>query len=119
MLRAFHPLSVPALHLDDRAARHEQARAEAEEQADDLWAGILGSLRGSAPRARLVLNHLNPLIRRISSLRDPELIGTATESLYGQALLMAQRPLRPADSALLNRAFIGLLEWATHGENGR
>jgi molecular chaperone HtpG len=119
VLRAFHPLSVPALHLDDRAARHEQARAEAAEQADDLWAGILGSLRGSAPRARLVLNHLNPLIRRIGALKDPELIGTATESLYGQALLMAQRPLRPADSALLNRAFLGLLEWATHGEDGR
>ncbi|MEV7887992.1 HSP90 family protein [Streptomyces sp. NPDC002817] len=119
VLRAFRPLSVPALHLDDRSARHEQARAEAESQADDLWAGILGSLRGSAPRARLVLNHLNPLIRRISSLGDPELIGTATESLYGQALLMAQRPLRPADSALLNRAFMGLLEWATNGEEGR
>ncbi|MFI2644977.1 HSP90 family protein [Streptomyces sp. NPDC018610] len=119
VLRAFHPLSVPALHLDDRSARHERARAEAEERADDLWAGILGSLRGGAPRARLVLNHLNPLIRRIASLTEPELIGTATESLYGQALLMAQRPLRPADSALLNRAFIGLLEWATHGEDGR
>ncbi|MGN9818749.1 HSP90 family protein [Streptomyces sp. SD11] len=116
VLRAFHPLSVPALHLDDRAARHEQARADAEEQADDLWAGILGSLRGTAPRARLVLNHLNPLIRRISSLDDRELIGTATESLYGQALLMAQRPLRPADSALLNRSFMGLLEWATHND---
>jgi molecular chaperone HtpG len=119
VLRAFHPLSVPALHLDDRDARHEQARADAEAQADDLWAGILGSLRGSAPRARLVLNHLNPLVRRISALPDPELIGTAAESLYGQALLMAQRPLRPADSALLNRAFIGLLEWATHSEDGR
>ncbi|ATW50803.1 HSP90 family protein [Streptomyces peucetius] len=118
-LRAFHPLTVPALHLDDRAARHERARVEEEAQADDLWAGILGSLRSSAPRAQLVLNHLNPLIRRIGSL-DGELAGTATEALYGQALLMAQRPLRPADSALLNRAFMGLLEWATHdGENGR
>ncbi|WP_153813049.1 HSP90 family protein [Streptomyces sp. SUK 48] len=115
VLRAFHPLSVPALHLDDRSARHEQARAAAEEQADDLWAGILGSLRGGAPRARLVLNHLNPLIRRVSSLDDAELIGTAVESLYGQALLRAQRPLRPADSALLNRAFIDLLDWATRG----
>ncbi|MFE7133088.1 HSP90 family protein [Streptomyces sp. NPDC057638] len=119
-LRAFHPLTVPALHLDDRTARHERARADAEEQADDLWAGILGSLRGSAPRARLVLNHRSPLIRRISSLGDAELTGTAVEALYGQALLMAQRPLRPADSALLNRAFAGLLEWTTHDqENGR
>jgi molecular chaperone HtpG len=113
-LRAFHPVSVPALHLDDRAARHERDRAEAEAEADELWAGILGSLRGGgAPRARLVLNHLNPLVRRISSLREPGLVGTAAQSLYGQALLMAQRPLRPADTALLNRAFLGLLEWAT------
>ncbi|MEU5403129.1 HSP90 family protein [Streptomyces sp. NPDC005963] len=120
VLRAFHPLTVPALHLDDRAARHERARAEAEEEAGELWAGILGSLRGSAPRARLVLNHLNPLVRRIIALPDAELAATATEALYGQALLMAQRPLRPADSALLNRAFVGLLEWATHDqENGR
>ncbi|MFF3561166.1 HSP90 family protein [Streptomyces sp. NPDC002574] len=111
-LRAFHPVTVPALHLDDRSARHERARAEEEEQADDLWAGILGSLRGGAPRARLVLNHLNPLVRRISGFGDAELAGTAAEALYGQALLMAQRPLRPADSALLNRAFLGLLQWA-------
>ncbi|MFF7212606.1 HSP90 family protein [Streptomyces sp. NPDC008238] len=117
-LRTFHPITVPALHLDDRAARHERARAEEEEQADELWAGILGSLRGGAPRARLVLNHLNPLVRRISGFNDPELVGTAAEALYGQALLMAQRPLRPADSALLNRAFLGLLQWAAQTADG-
>lgn len=117
-LRTFHPITVPALHLDDRDARHERARAEEEEQADELWAGILGSLRGGAPRARLVLNHLNPLVRRISGFTDPELVGTAAEALYGQALLMAQRPLRPADSALLNRAFLGLLQWAAQTADG-
>ncbi|MGO4636801.1 HSP90 family protein, partial [Streptomyces sp. 2RAF24] len=72
-LRSFHPVTVPALHLDDRSARHEQARAEAEGEADDLWAGILGSLRGSAPRARLVLNHQSPLVRRIAALDEPQL----------------------------------------------
>ncbi|WP_129284969.1 HSP90 family protein [Streptomyces sp. GZWMJZ-114] len=112
-LRAFHPVTVPALHLDDRQARHEQARQEATEEADALWSGILGSLRGETPRARLVLNHLNPLVRRIASLPNTELAGTAVEALYGQSLLMARRPLRPADSALLNRAFAGLLEWST------
>ncbi|MFE0427385.1 HSP90 family protein, partial [Streptomyces sp. NPDC058953] len=110
----FQPVSVPALYLDDRQARHERDRSTARENADSLWTDILGSLRGSAPRARLVLNHNNPLIRRIAALPDPELTGTAIESLYGQALLMAQRPLRPADTTLLNRAFLGLLEWATH-----
>ncbi|WP_329403203.1 HSP90 family protein [Streptomyces melanogenes] len=114
VLRAFQPVTVPALFLDDRQARHERDRAAAQENADSLWNDILGALRGSAPRARLVLNHNNPLIRRIAALPDAELTGTAVESLYGQALLMSQRPLRPADSTLLNRAFLGLLEWATH-----
>ncbi|MFD3676015.1 HSP90 family protein [Streptomyces sp. NPDC058613] len=114
LLRAFQPVSVPALYLDDRQARQERDRTAALESADSLWSGILGALRGSAPRARLVLNHNNPLVRRISTLPDGELTGTAVESLYGQALLMSQRPLRPADSTLLNRAFLGLLEWATH-----
>ncbi|MFG2974037.1 HSP90 family protein [Streptomyces sp. NPDC048331] len=119
VLRAFQPVSVPALYLDDRQARQERDRTAALESADSLWSGILGALRGSAPRARLVLNHNNPLIRRIAALPDEALTGTAVESLYGQALLMSQRPLRPADSTLLNRAFLGLLEWATHSTDAR
>ncbi|MFZ3498857.1 HSP90 family protein [Streptomyces sp. 5.8] len=114
VLRAFQPAAVPALYLDDRQARQERDRSAALESADSLWSGILGSLRGSAPRARLVLNHNNPLIRRIAALPDEALTATAVESLYGQALLRSQRPLRAADTTLLNRAFLGLLEWATH-----
>ncbi|MFG2235196.1 HSP90 family protein [Streptomyces sp. NPDC048723] len=119
VLRAFQPVAVPALYLDDRQARQERDRTAALESADSLWSGILGALRGSAPRARLVLNHNNPLVRRIAALPDEALTGTAVESLYGQALLMSQRPLRPADSTLLNRAFLGLLEWATHSTDSR
>ncbi|MFF4424838.1 HSP90 family protein [Streptomyces sp. NPDC001549] len=119
VLRAFQPVAVPALYLDDRQARQERDRTAALESADSLWSGILGALRGSAPRARLVLNHNNPLVRRIATLPDEALTGTAVESLYGQALLMSQRPLRPADSTLLNRAFLGLLEWATHSTDSR
>ncbi|MBT2471993.1 HSP90 family protein [Streptomyces sp. ISL-66] len=119
VLRAFQPVAVPALYLDDRQARQERDRTAALDSADSLWSGILGALRGSAPRARLVLNHNNPLIRRIAALPDEALTATAVESLYGQALLMSQRPLRAADSTLLNRAFLGLLEWATHPADTR
>lgn len=113
VVRAFHPAALAAVHLDDRSARHERARADAEGEADDLWAGILGALRDEAPRARLVLNHLNPLVRRIAALPDADLSGVAIEALYGQSLLQARRPLRPVDQALVNRAFGELLEWAT------
>ncbi|MFI6586694.1 HSP90 family protein [Embleya sp. NPDC050493] len=120
-LRTFQPVTVPALLLDGRDARGERGRAEAEQDAagrgDDLWSGILGSLRGQGPRARLVLNHLNPLVRRIAGLDDPELARAAVEGLYGQALLLSHRPLTSAETGLLGRSFLGLLERAVHQPN--
>ena len=113
VLRAFAPVSVPALHLDSREARHERSRAETEAAADELWAEILGALKSTAPRAQLVLNHHSPVVRRLTGITDRALLTTAVEALYGQALLMTHRPLRPADTALLNRAFGDLLAWAS------
>jgi molecular chaperone HtpG len=113
ILRAFHPVSVPALHLDSRAARTERARADVAADSDDLWAEILGALKSSAPRAQLVLNYHNPIVRRLARIQDRALLAAAVESLYGQALLMTHQPLRPADAALLNRAFGELLNRAT------
>jgi molecular chaperone HtpG len=119
-LRAFHPLTIPALLLDGREARHERARADAETQAaavtDDLWADILGALRTAGPRARLVLNHRSSLIQGLIELDDAELAGTGVEAVYGQALLLSKRPLRAAEAALLNRAFLGLLAHAVGRE---
>jgi molecular chaperone HtpG len=113
IVRAFHPVSVPALYLDGRAARNERARAHAAEDADELWTEILGALAVTAPRAQLVLNHRSPIVRRLARIGDPGFLKTAVESLYGQALLMTHRPLSAADTALLNRAFGEFLGWAT------
>ncbi|MEU4342797.1 HSP90 family protein [Nocardia sp. NPDC023852] len=119
ILRAFHPVSVPALYLDGRAARNERTRTETVEDADELWTEILGALEAAAPRARLVLNYHSPIVRRLTRIEDPGFLKTAVESLYGQALLMTHRPLRAADTALLNRAFGEFLGWATQHAAGR
>ena len=118
-LRAFDPSSVPALYVDDRAAAHERERRAEVRQADELWASILegfGTEQGQ--QARLVLNHRNPLVRRLRGLADAELLGLAVESLYVQALLLAHRPLRPADAALLNRSYLKLLDRAVGHHRG-
>ena len=114
-LRSFHPANVPALLLDNREARHERTRAQLADEAEGLWADILGSLRTEVPRAQLVLNHLNPLVRRAASITHHELAVTAVEALYGQAVLLTRRPLRSSESALLNRSFISLLDHAMLG----
>lgn len=103
VLRAFQPVTAPALLLDNREARHERTRAGLAEGTDGLWADILGSLRAEAPRAQLVLNHLNPLVRRAATVTERGLAVTTAEALYGQALLLThaaaegvrERPAQP------------------------
>jgi molecular chaperone HtpG len=112
-LRSFQPASAPALLMDSREARHERTRSRlAREQEGGLWGDILGALRQEAPRAQLILNQLNPLVRTALTIDDPDLARTSAEALYGQAALLSRRPLRPAESGLINRSFLDLLAHA-------
>ncbi len=118
VLREFDPASLPALYLTSRAAQHQEELREAQESSQELWADVLGAMRQAIPadRPRLVLNHRNPLVRRVVALPDASLAGTAVEALYGMALLHGHHPLRAADTAALNRSFLGLLDWAVLGK---
>lgn len=119
VVRGFDPPTVPALYLVSRAAVFNEQFTASRDVADDVWAGVLDALSQtvSADRPQLVLNHRNALVRRITALGDPELAGLAVESLYGQALMLGQHPIRPADAALLTSSFMGLLDRAVPGED--
>ncbi|MEQ0561162.1 HSP90 family protein [Amycolatopsis sp. NEAU-NG30] len=120
VLREFEPASLPVLYLLDRAAAFAGELRATRNQVDELWAGVLSAFEKPADdRPQLVLNHRNPLVRRICLLDDDTLRGLAVESLYGQALLFGRHPIRPAEAALLNRSFLGLLEQAVPGEESR
>lgn len=117
-LRSFDPVSVPALVLDDREARYRRnARAVAESGEDSAWAGILQAVDdGGTDRKVLLINHRNPTIQQIATISDPDLLRLSVESLYCQALLAGQHPLQAADTAALNRSFLGLIQRAIgHG----
>jgi len=118
VIRAYDPVSLPALYLVSRSAAFHDQLAASRDKADELWGGVLDALAASAPpdRPQLVLNHRNPLVRRVTTLADPELVGLAVEALYGQALLLGHHPIRAADAALLNSSFLGLLGRAVPGE---
>ncbi|GAA4374652.1 HSP90 family protein [Actinomadura verrucosospora] len=120
VVRDFDPASLPALYLTSRDAQFREELARAQEEAGELWADVLGAVGAttSADRPQLVLNYRNPLARRVTSLGDGGPVEAAVQALYGQALLLGHHPLRPVDTAVLNRSFIGLLEWAVHSPEG-
>ncbi|GAA2512123.1 HSP90 family protein [Pilimelia columellifera] len=120
VLRAFDPVSLPALYLVSRSAEFRSSLTQTRGRVDDEWAQVLDAIASSTPadRPQLVLNHRSPLVRRMASLADPALVGMAVRGLYGQALLMGHHPIRPADAALMNSSLLGLLERAVLTDRG-
>jgi len=117
--RSFEPASLPALYLVSRAAIQAEEMRAARQSATGVWSEVLETLdtphsvAGAVPTLpQLVLNYRNPVVAKIVGLPDPNLAGVGVQALYGQALLQGHHPLRPADSALLNRSLLGLLDWA-------
>ena len=122
VVRAFDPVSLPALYLEGQAVRRQAELRGARDEADGVWADLLGGagFGSDEPPARpqLVLNHRSPLVRRMTTVADPRLAALAVQALYSQALLQSRHPMRAVDTATLNRSFLGLLEWAVHDPNG-
>jgi molecular chaperone HtpG len=114
VLRAYDPASLPALYLVSRSAAFHGELRSTRDRVDEVWAGVLDAIAasGTEERPQLVLNHRNPLVRRVTALADPALVALSVEALYGQALLLGYHPIRPADAALLNSSFLGLLDRA-------
>ncbi|MEO6087844.1 MAG: HSP90 family protein [Umezawaea sp.] len=112
--RDFDPVSLPALLISTVDGERKRDAEEISGDADPLWAELLGELVGEASTAsqQLVLNCRNPLVRRLAALSDPALVELTVESLYVHALLQARRPMRPKDTAALNRSFLELLNRA-------
>jgi molecular chaperone HtpG len=119
VVRAFEPAGLPALYLVDRSAQFAGELRATKDRADALWSEVLGALdTHDDSRPQLVLNYRSPLVRRMASLDDHELTQLAVEGLYGHALMLGYHPISPADSALVNRSFLGLLDQAVPTQEG-
>ncbi len=115
ILRSFEPSMLPALYLVDSEFAFGAELRRTRDQVDALWAGVLDALDEepeTAAAPQLVLNYRSSLVRRLATVEDPAVVRLTVEGLYGQALLQGNHPVRPADAALINRSFLGLLDQA-------
>lgn len=113
LLRTFAPVTVPALYLVDRDVDGQAALRAARAVADDLWAGVLSTFeKPRVRRPQLVLNHAHPLVRAALAVTDPALACLAVEALYGQAVLQSGATTGAAQTALVARTQLALLQRA-------
>lgn len=119
-VKKFLPADLPALYAGDEHAAFMRDLERAREGADELFGSLLDGLGTSLPSGApvLYLNLHNPVIVRLLDVHEPKLVRTLVEMLYVQSLLLAHRPLKSGEMALLNRGLKDLIVAITETQRG-
>ncbi len=113
-IKKFLPREVPTLYSTSREGNFLRSVEQSQEVANELWAGVLGSLvekRSAGLFAQLCFNYHNPLVRKLATLKDRTLLQRSIQMLYVQALMLGHHPLQAREMTLLNEGLIGLIEY--------
>lgn len=111
--KKFEPAHLPSLYTTNETATFLRSIEQTQEVSDELWSGILGNLADGAKDkslAQLCLNYNNSLLKKLTGVKNKNLVGQSIRMLYVQALLMGHYPLRANEMGLLSDGLIGLIE---------
>lgn len=111
--RKFDPADLPTLYSANDSATFLRSVEQSKEEVDEMWSGILDNVTQAATAdayAQLVLNFRNPLIQKLSTQKDRQLLQQVIEILYLQSLLLGHYPLAQGERGILAGGLLGLIE---------
>ena len=112
-LRRFLPADLPVLYAMSDEVQFLRQLQTAQENSNGIFSGALASMLSGVeerPLATLYLNLNSPIVRRLVTTTDPELLASMARVLYVQALLAGGHPLRGGELKTMNQALLDLLE---------
>lgn len=111
-LKTFSPVDVPAIILHDQAAEQQATMAAEQQQADDLWGGIIDNFvepERRHPRT-LVFNDQNPTVQQLLATQPGEVFTAGVQAIFFAAVMLAGEGLDGAATSEFNSALGVLLQ---------
>ena len=114
-VKKYKPTELPALYTTNQEGRFFRSLEQSKEIANPLWSGVLDNLsrkdRPQAAFAHICFNFDNPLVRRLTTVKDRAILHRSIQMLYLQSLLLGHHPLSSKEMTLLNDGLLSLIEW--------
>lgn len=114
-VKKYKPRELPALYTTTGEGRFFRSLEQSKEIANPLWSGVLDNLskkdRPPTTFANICFNYENPLVKRLTTVRDRAVLHRSIQMLYLQSLLLGHHPLSGKEMQLLNDGLLALIEW--------
>jgi molecular chaperone HtpG len=120
-IRKFSPGELPALYNESRDAQFKRSIETSKEVSGAFWSSVLdevGTGLEDESFAQLCFNHRNPVIFKMTRMREETLLRLSIQMLYVQSILLSHRPLNSQEMALLNEGLLGFIEWGADAFEG-
>jgi molecular chaperone HtpG len=110
-LKVFEPDDLPVLYCQSEQAVFFRSVSQAKEVGTPFFGSLLDGLPGSGGQlTQIIFNFGNPLVRRLATVQDRDLLVHILQLLYVQSLLLAHQPLNQRELSLLHDATYQVLE---------
>jgi len=113
-IKKFLPEELPTLYSTGTDAGFLRSLEQSRDIADPLWGSVLDNLAdkpGGQSHAELCFNFNNPLVRKLTQLKERKMLQRSVQMLYIQALLLGHHPLSAREMRLLNEGLLAMVEW--------
>jgi molecular chaperone HtpG len=120
-VRRFSPDELPALHIAGSDVQLKRSIESAKEVTDSFWSSLLDEVEAGLDDdalAQLCFNYRNPVVYKITRMRDQDLLRLSIQMLYVQAILLSHRPLNAKEMTLLNEGLLRFIEWGADALEG-
>lgn len=120
-IRKFSPGELPALYNASSEAIFKRSIETTKEVTDSFWSSVLDEVGGGLDDdsfATLCFNYRNPVVYKITRMRDETLLRLSIQMLYVQAILLSHRPLSTKEMDVLNEGLLRFIEWGADAVEG-
>jgi len=120
-VRRFSPDELPALHIASSDVQFKRSIESTKEVTDAFWSSLLDETEAGFDDdslAQLCFNYRNPVVYKITRMKDQELLRLSIQMLYVQAILLSHRPLNSKEMAVLNEGLLRFIEWGADALEG-
>jgi molecular chaperone HtpG len=120
-VRRFSPDELPALHVASSDAQFKRSIESTKEVTDAFWSSLLDETEAGFDNdslAQLCFNYRNPVVYKITRMKDQELLRLSIQMLYVQAILLSHRPLNAKEMTVLNEGLLRFIEWGADALEG-
>jgi molecular chaperone HtpG len=120
-VRRFSPDELPALHIASSDVQFKREIESTKEVTNAFWSSLLDETVAGLDDdsfAQLCFNYRNPVVYKITKMRDQELLRLSIQMLYVQAILLSHRPLNSKEMAVLNEGLLRFIEWGADALEG-